>query len=77
MSTRRMEFYKGGVRFFWRWRTDDEYEAGKAFLKKLLGVNAMQSGQGDFFYFETQEQFEALMAFRTELERARDAELGR
>jgi hypothetical protein len=75
MSKLKMEFYKDGVTFQWKWRNEKEYRAGKAFLEKLLGYPAMEAGDMDFFYFESQQQFDALVEFQRELERTEDARL--
>jgi hypothetical protein len=69
MSKLKMEFYKRGVTFEWRWRNEKEYEAGKGFLEDLLGYPAMKAGELDFFYFESEQQFDSLVRFQDELER--------
>jgi hypothetical protein len=68
MTNLKMEFYKRGVRFWWTWRNPEEYRAGKTFLESFLGYPASTSGDLDFFYFDNDGQFEALVEFRRELE---------
>jgi cytosine/adenosine deaminase-related metal-dependent hydrolase len=68
MTSLKMEFYKQGVVFQWTWRNQEEYQAAKAFLEKFLGYPASAVGEVDFFYFENEEQFDALREFRRELE---------
>jgi hypothetical protein len=72
MSTLKMEFYKQGVRFLWPWRNERDYLAGKAFLENLLGYPAMEAGELDFFCFEHQQQFDALIRFQQQLEQDGD-----
>jgi hypothetical protein len=75
MSKLKMEFYKDGVTFRWKWRNEKEYRAAKAFLENLLGYPAMKAGELDFFYFANKQQFDSLVEFRRELERT--ARLGK
>ena len=65
----RMILYLGwnGVHFEWRFGRQDHYLAVKKFLHDLLGGPG--GGDDDFFFIETEEQHDALIAFRRKLER--------
>lgn len=50
------------------WRSESEFRDGAAFLRGLVGGAVSQKKrypeQPDFYYLETEDQFEALMQFR-------------
>jgi hypothetical protein len=71
-----MDFYhyRTGVVFTLRWRNEEEYRQGKAFLAELLGpeggVGVDEPGRVPSCYLETEQQFDALMDFRRTLREA-------
>jgi hypothetical protein len=73
MSTLLMDFYhvSTGAVFTLRWRNEQEYLLGKAFLKKLLGEDGGSSvhepGRVPFYSLETEQQYDALFDFRRAL----------
>jgi hypothetical protein len=68
-----MDFYdyRTGVLFTLRWRNEEEYRQGKAFLHELLGpeggVGVDEPGRVPTYYLETEQQFDALLEFRRTL----------
>jgi hypothetical protein len=58
-----------GAHFEWRWSRQDHYLAARKFLETLLGGPASPVEGGDFFLLENEQQYDALIAFRRELER--------
>jgi hypothetical protein len=50
------------------WRTEADFKDGLAFLRGLVGEPVYQKkrypDQPDFYYLETEDQFDALMQFR-------------
>jgi hypothetical protein len=79
MSKFKTEFYNAssGVVFTVAWDSEEEYLLGKAFLQKLVGGPAGRADldQPDFYYFENDQQRDALYAFRKTL-KARKREPG-
>ncbi len=73
----RMTFYRyrTGVQFQWRFSRRDHYLAVKRFLEDLFGGPGSTTGGDDFFVIETEEQYDAMVAFRRRLER--EARTGR
>lgn len=71
MSEAKTIFYKGwtGVEFTWRWNSEEHRLAAREFLERLLGGPASVVEGTDFFVIENEQQYEALVAFRRELER--------
>jgi len=73
MSELIMDFdeYWTGVVFTLRWRNEEEYRQGKAFLKELLGpeggVGVDEAGRIPSYYLENEQQYDALMEFRRTL----------
>jgi hypothetical protein len=73
MSELIMDFYnyRTGVVFTLRWRNEEEYRQGKAFLAELLGpaggVGVDEPGRFPSYYLETEQQFDALLDFRRTL----------
>ena len=73
MSELIMDFYdyRTGVVFTLRWRNEEEYRQGKAFLKELLGpeggVGVDEPDRVPSYYLENEQQFDALMEFRRTL----------
>ena len=79
MSELIMDFYRystGGV-FTLRWRNEEEYRQGKAFLKKLLGpdggVRVDEPDRVPSYYLETEQQYDALLDFRRALREAAES----
>jgi hypothetical protein len=76
MSELIMDFYQysTGVLFTLRWRNEDEYRQGQAFLKELLGpeggVGVDEPGRVPSYYLENEQQFDALLDFRRTLREA-------
>jgi hypothetical protein len=70
MSNKRMIFYKdwSGVEFEWRWMNEDHYRAAKAFLDQLTGGSA-RDDDPPLYWLNNKQQYNALLAFRRELER--------
>ena len=64
-------FYKDwtGIQFTWRWDNQNQHLAARRFLENLLGGPASTVDGGDFFLLENEEQYDAALAFRRELER--------
>jgi hypothetical protein len=64
-------FYKDwcGVEVEWRWTREDHYLAARQFLENLLGGPASAVEGGGFFLLENEQQYDALVAFRRELNR--------
>lgn len=68
-----MEFHNAasGVSFFLSWRNEKEFRMGEAFLRELAGgpvyTKKLRPDQPDFYYLETEQQYEALMNFRQRL----------
>ena len=73
MSELIMDFYnyRTGVVFTLRWRNEEEYRQGKAFLAELLGpaggVGVDEPGRVPSYYLENEQQFDALLDFRRAL----------
>ena len=73
MSELIMDFYnyRTGVVFTLRWRNEEEYRQGKAFLAELLGpaggVGVDEPGRVPSYYLENEQQFDALLDFRRTL----------
>ena len=73
MSELIMDFYnyRTGVVFTLRWRNEEEYRQGKAFLNELLGpgggVGVDEPGRVPSYYLENEQQHDALMDFRRTL----------
>jgi hypothetical protein len=61
-------YYPTGVVSTLRWRNEEEYRQGKAFLKELLGpeggVGVDEPGRVPSYYLETEQQRDALYDFR-------------
>jgi hypothetical protein len=76
MSELIMDFYdyRTGALFTLRWRNEEEYRQGKAFLAELLGpegsVGVDEPGRVPSYYLETEQQFDALLDFRHKLREA-------
>jgi hypothetical protein len=76
MSELIMDFYdyRTGVLFTLRWRTEEEYRQGKAFLAELLGpegsVGVDEPGRVPTYYLENEQQRDALHDFRRKLREA-------
>ena len=71
MAESKTTFYKDwtGVEFTWR-RAEEHRIAARKFLEQLLeGPPSIVEGT-DFFVLENERQYEALLAFRRELERS-------
>ena len=68
-----MDFYHvpSGVRFTLRWKNEQEYLLGKAFLKELLGEDGGSSvhepGRVPYYHLENDQLRDALYDFRREL----------
>jgi hypothetical protein len=79
MSELSMDFYdyRTGVLFTLRWRNEDKYRRGQAFLKELLGpeggVGVDEPGRVPSYYLKTEQQFDALMDFRRKLREAAES----
>ncbi len=61
-------YYPTGVVSTLRWRNEEEYRQGKAFLAALLGpeggVGVDEPGRVPSYYLENEQQRDALMEFR-------------
>ena len=77
-----MDFYyrPTGVVFTARWRNEQEYLQGKAFLHELLGpeggVGVDESGRVPSYYLENEQQYDALLDFRRKLREAAESGAG-
>jgi hypothetical protein len=77
MSRYRVEIYcaHNGLRMEMPWRNEAAFSDGVAFLRGLVGEPAYQKkrypDQPDFYYLETEDQFEALMQFRSQQEQGK------
>lgn len=73
MSKFEMEFYTvaTGVAFSVTWKDEDEYRLAKAFLDNLVGgpVARHNPNKPESYYFETEQQRDALFRFQRELEK--------
>lgn len=73
MSTFIMDFYNAasGAQFTLRWRNEEEFLLGKAFLKSLLGDDggsgARERGSVPFYCLKNDQDRDALFDFRREL----------
>lgn len=56
-----------GVHYDKVWRSREHYLAGRRFLEDLLGGPASTIGGYDFFVLDTEQQLDALLAFRRKL----------
>jgi len=79
MSDLIMDFYdyRTGVVFTLRWRNEEEYRQGKAFLKEFLGpeggLGVDEPGRVPTYYLQNEQQFDALMDFRRKLREAAES----
>jgi len=79
MSELIMDFYdyRTGVLFTLRWRNEEEYRQGKAFLHELLGpeggVGVDEPGRVPSYYLENEQQYDALLEFRRTLREKQEA----
>ena len=66
----------GGVEFTVSWDDEAEFLAAREFLRKLTGGMIDARSEVDYCLLETEEQYEAMYAYRRELERAKGRRIG-